>query len=119
MWDSDHFILYESDEERFGGHKRIEDAHGRWFETVKEECDGRPNKLRLYVPNRTCIVLCAYESTLDIEGEIKGMPAVTDRQRSQVKGYAPMPKAQPISQPMPQLTQAPKVDEKAAVQKIE
>lgn len=74
LWDSDHFILFESDEERFGGHQRINDAHGRWFETIKEECDKRPNKLRLYIPSRTCMVLCAYENTLDIEGQIKGMP---------------------------------------------
>jgi 1,4-alpha-glucan branching enzyme len=79
LWKSDHFILFDSDEGRFGGYKRIEDAHGKWFETLQEECCNRPNKMRLYVPNRTCIVLCAYENTLDVEGPIKAMPQVTDR----------------------------------------
>ena len=118
MWQSDHFILYESDEDRFGGHKRIEDAHGRWFETIKEECNSRPYKLRLYVPNRTCIVLCPYENTLDIEGEIKGMPQVTERQRAQVKGQVAQPKPQAVEMPK-EVPQAPKVDEKQAVQQIE
>jgi 1,4-alpha-glucan branching enzyme len=77
-WASDHFIIFDSDEDRFGGHKRLTDAHGRWFETLKEECHSRPNKLRLYIPTRTCIVLCAYENTIGA-GEIKNMPQVTDR----------------------------------------
>lgn len=81
FWGSDHFILFESDEDRFGGHQRINEAHNRWFETTKEECCGRPNKIKLYIPSRTCIVLCPYENTLDIEGAIKAMPQVTDRQR--------------------------------------
>lgn len=33
LWKSDHFIVMESDEERFGGHRRLDDAHGRWYET--------------------------------------------------------------------------------------
>lgn len=33
LWKSDHFIVMESDENRFGGHRRMDDAHGRWYET--------------------------------------------------------------------------------------
>lgn len=31
MWSSDHFVVYESDEERFGGHQRINGSHNIWF----------------------------------------------------------------------------------------
>ena len=30
---SDHFVIMESDEERFGGHRRLDDAHNRWYES--------------------------------------------------------------------------------------
>jgi hypothetical protein len=40
--------------------------------------------LKLYIPSRTCLVLCPYENTLHIEGKIKGMPEVTNRQIKQV-----------------------------------
>lgn len=32
-YESDHFVLYETDEDRFGGHKRLNDAHNHWFES--------------------------------------------------------------------------------------
>ena len=32
-WSSDHFIVYESDEQRFGGLMRLEGAHNHWFPT--------------------------------------------------------------------------------------
>ena len=35
-WRSDHFILYESDCDDFGGHQRLNDAHGKWFETLNQ-----------------------------------------------------------------------------------
>lgn len=31
-WASDHFVLYETDDARFGGHDRLRDAHNKWFE---------------------------------------------------------------------------------------
>lgn len=30
-WRSPHMILFETDEARFGGHQRLNDAHNRWF----------------------------------------------------------------------------------------
>lgn len=36
MWESDHFVLYESDEERFGGHQRLNDAHKIWYESYNQ-----------------------------------------------------------------------------------
>jgi 1,4-alpha-glucan branching enzyme len=77
-WQSDHFIVFDSDEARFGGHKRLEGAHNIWFKTHKEKCLGRDYKLNLYIPTRTVIVLCAYESAVNVEGLIESMPAVTD-----------------------------------------
>lgn len=83
-WGSDHFILYESDEERFAGHQRLNEAHGKWYEAYHEKCNNRNHKLLLYVPARTCIIMCPYEKA--INKNVKSMPQVTDRQRSQVKG---------------------------------
>ena len=37
FWKSDHFILFESDEERFDGHQRLNEAHGKWFTPQKKE----------------------------------------------------------------------------------
>lgn len=92
-WGSDHFVLFESDEKRFGGHERLNDAHGRWYEAFHEGKDERPYSLDLYIPSRTCIVLCPYENA--IGKDIPEMPAVTERQRNQVKN-------QPLStQPQP------------------
>ena len=33
QWKSDHYIVYESDAEEFGGHKRLVEARGKWIET--------------------------------------------------------------------------------------
>lgn len=30
-WYTDHFVVYDSDEHRFGGHKRFDGAHGVWL----------------------------------------------------------------------------------------
>lgn len=30
-WRSNHMILFETDEGRFGGHQRLNDAHNKWF----------------------------------------------------------------------------------------
>ena len=77
FWPSDHFVLYESDEDRFGGFQRLNDAHGRWYESFHEECHNRPYSINLYIPARSCIVLCPYEKCYNLD--IPGMPQVTDR----------------------------------------
>jgi len=33
-WTSDLMILYESDEERFSGHKRLNEGHNKWFRVL-------------------------------------------------------------------------------------
>lgn len=45
FWKSDHFILLESDCLKFGGHKRLDDAQGKWFQTANEKKDKRPYTL--------------------------------------------------------------------------
>lgn len=62
-WASDHFVLYETDDRLFGGHDRLRDAHGKWFEVEHgKEHDGRPHSLKIYLPNRCAIVLCPFEN---------------------------------------------------------
>ena len=78
-WGSDHFVVYESDEGRFGGHKRLDGAHNIWFEILNEKTYNRDYTIRLYIPSRTCIVLCSYEKALEIGGDIAEMPTVTER----------------------------------------
>lgn len=34
-WPSDLMILYESDEERFSGHKRLDGGHDKWVKVNK------------------------------------------------------------------------------------
>lgn len=79
LWQSDHFVLFESDEERFGGYQRLNDAHGKWYESFKEAKNNRPNSINIYLPARTVIVFCAYENAINIGEEVPEMPPVTDR----------------------------------------
>ena len=74
MWASDHFILFDSDEARFDGHERLNDAHKKWITPVKKETHNRPYTLKLYVPCRTCIVYCTYECAVKKDFEIEEMP---------------------------------------------
>jgi len=85
-------MLYESDSDDFGGFKRLDGAHGKWFETEERMTDKRPYTLRLYIPTQTCMVLCPYENVTRYVNKISEpeyvrrahckMPAITDRQRS-------------------------------------
>jgi len=77
LWKSDHFILFDTDEARFGGHGRLDEAHGRWFPTTGIKCDKRPYSLKLYLPSRCAICLCALESCQDV-GDVAQMPALTE-----------------------------------------
>lgn len=49
-WKSDHYIVYESDSEEFGGFKRLVDARGVWIKTEEKNTNERPYTLRLYLP---------------------------------------------------------------------
>lgn len=40
-WRSEHMILFETDEERFGGHQRINDAHNKWFKVNEKSQHNR------------------------------------------------------------------------------
>lgn len=88
-WASDHFIVFDSDEERFGGHRRLDGAHNMWFEVYPYECNQRPNHFKFYIPCRTCIVMCPYEKAAPLIQKdpkcIERMPQVTDRQKDQIK----------------------------------
>lgn len=52
-WGSSHFIVFESDEHRFGGLKRLEGAHNHWFTAEPKETHKRPYTLKIYIPNRS------------------------------------------------------------------
>jgi 1,4-alpha-glucan branching enzyme len=40
-WRSDHMILFETDESRFGGHERLNDAHNKWFKVREQQQHNR------------------------------------------------------------------------------
>ena len=77
-WASDHFVLYETDEERFGGHRRLDGAHNIWYHTLHESCQKREYAIQLYIPSRCTIVLCPYENVAHMQ-DVPGMPQVTNR----------------------------------------
>lgn len=54
-------ILFETDEARFGGHQRINDAHQKWFRVKQQQHQGRNNSFQLYIPSRCAIVLVPFE----------------------------------------------------------
>lgn len=61
FWKSDHFVLYESDEKRFGGLQRLDGAHNYWFPTQEKQTHNRPYTLKIYIPNRSVQVFCSKE----------------------------------------------------------
>lgn len=48
-------IVLDSDEEQFGGHRRLD--HSVSYFTFAEEYAGRSNHIMVYIPNRTALVL--------------------------------------------------------------
>ena len=76
LWKSDHFILFDTDEARFGGHGRLEQAHGTWFPATEGSEDKRLYSLKLYLPSRCAICLCALESCQEV-GDVAQMPALS------------------------------------------
>lgn len=75
-WRSEHFILYDSDEERFDGHKRLTDAHNKWFQVENRNTNQRPYTIKIYLPSRSCIVMCSYEVARSKNFDIPEMPNV-------------------------------------------
>jgi len=56
-WGSEHIIVLDTDDERFGGHNRLTQGHHKPFPLIKEEFNTRPFNFNLYIPARTAIVL--------------------------------------------------------------
>lgn len=62
-WGSEHVILLDSDSNMFGGHNRLETVTNKFFFPIMhEQWQKRDNFIQLYIPNRTCMVLCAEEN---------------------------------------------------------
>ena len=85
-WKTDHFIVLESDEERFGGFKRLDDARSKWVEVYPGVTwQERKNCLKIYIPARTCIVLCPLQAAMETLAAKPDcglqMPPLTARQK--------------------------------------
>lgn len=57
-------ILFETDEGKFGGHQRINDAHNQWYKVYEAPYQNRPYSLKLYIPSRCAIVLVPFQFAL-------------------------------------------------------
>jgi len=62
IWKTDHKIILDSDEARFFGKSRLTYGHEHTFPCMHTGWMNRPNYIQLYIPCRTCIVLCAEEN---------------------------------------------------------
>ena len=60
-WKSDHMILYETDEERFSGHQRLNDGKNKWFKVSATPHMARKYSMKVYIPNRCAMVLAPFE----------------------------------------------------------
>jgi hypothetical protein len=68
--------LLDSDYWDFGGHNRLEPATKKYFfPIIKENWQNRRSCIQLYIPNRTCIVLCAEENLAKYGLNINGRGA--------------------------------------------
>jgi 1,4-alpha-glucan branching enzyme len=61
-WASEHIILLDTDEIRFGGSDMLNYGHSHFFPIIKEKWMNRPNYIQLYIPSRTAMVLTAKEN---------------------------------------------------------
>ena len=61
-WASEHFIILDSDESRFGGKNRLSYGHNNKFPVKNEKWNHRSNYFQMYIPSRTVIVLIAEEN---------------------------------------------------------
>jgi len=61
-WASDHKILLDTDESRFGGYDRLKYGHNNYFPIIKEKWNNRQNYIQLYIPSRTAMVLISGEN---------------------------------------------------------
>ncbi len=59
-WSSEHSIVLDTDEERYGGKSRVK--HNIYIKSSPEKWMGRPFYIQLYVPSRSGIVLIAKEN---------------------------------------------------------
>lgn len=61
-WSSDHIILYDTDQQDLGGYGRLDLGKKNRFVPAKGVWHNRPNSIKIYLPNRTCIVFIAEEN---------------------------------------------------------
>lgn len=60
-WRSSHYILFETDEERFGGFQRLNDGHNKWVPVEDKQWQSRRYSFKMYIPARCAIVLAPFE----------------------------------------------------------
>lgn len=69
QWNTEHKIVFDTDEARFSGFDRLSYGHSNTFPIMKEAWCNRPNYIQLYIPSRTGIVLKALKG--DKKEEVK------------------------------------------------
>jgi 1,4-alpha-glucan branching enzyme len=60
-WRSNHFILFETDHNDFGGHQRLNEGHNKWIVVDEKGWSNRRHSLKLYIPSRCAMVLAPFE----------------------------------------------------------
>ena len=61
-WKSKHIIIMDSDELRFLGQERLKQGHNKFINTINKPWNDRPNRIKLYLPSRTCSIFIAEEN---------------------------------------------------------
>jgi 1,4-alpha-glucan branching enzyme len=61
-WSTPHKIVLDTDEGRFFGKDRLDYGHKNSFPSIGEPWMNRSNYIQMYLPSRTCIILCAEEN---------------------------------------------------------
>jgi len=73
FWETDHILVYDTDQASLGGHNRLSEAYGQRFVSSKISWHDRPNQLRLYLPCRTA---CVYIAEQNVTDDIKQLGVV-------------------------------------------
>jgi len=68
-WSTCHFVLFDTDEERFGGHNRL--SHDTLYDAHDSPAMNRRYSLNLYIPSRCGIALIPTEFANEFKDLVK------------------------------------------------
>ena len=90
-WSSDHILLFDTDQERFGGHNRLSSGYGQRYCTLPGQWQNRPYSVSLYLPCRTALILIPEENISPAMVQERQIPIPPIQQAGKAKAASESP----------------------------